>query len=170
MLRRFLLPAPIITLYCLVKYGAMVSLKAEVELSNNLKLGKKVQISSFCKIKSISGFLEIGVNSHIGSGSFIASHSGGLYIGNDVLIGPNVSIVASNYKYDRMDIPFRMQGYSSKGIILGNNVWAGAGSVFLDGSNIGDGVIVSPNSVVSGTIPPGVIVQGNPAKVIFKRR
>jgi acetyltransferase-like isoleucine patch superfamily enzyme len=40
----------------------------------------------------------------------------------------------------------------------------------LGGTEIGDNVIVSAGSVVSGTVPPNSIVLGNPAKVIFKRR
>lgn len=169
-LRRFFLPAGVKTIYCFFKFGAMVSAKAEVELSRNLKLGKGVQIGSFCKIKSVRGPLEIGDNTHIASACFISSHSGGLYIGKDVLVGPKVSIMASNHRYDRVDIPIRLQGQSSKGATIGNNVWLGAASVILDGSNIGDGVVVSANSVVSGKIPPNVIIHGNPAKVIFKRR
>lgn len=169
-LRRFFLPAQITSIYCFFKFGAMVSAKAEVELSRNLKLSKGVQIGSFCKIKSVRGPLEIGTDTHIASACFISSHSGGLYIGKDVLVGPKVSITASNHRYDSIDIPIRLQGQSSKGVTIGNNVWVGAASVILDGSNIGDGVIVSANSVVSGSIPPNAIVQGNPAKVIFNRR
>jgi acetyltransferase-like isoleucine patch superfamily enzyme len=40
----------------------------------------------------------------------------------------------------------------------------------LDGAEIGDDCIVSAGSIVSGSIPPRSIVQGNPAKVIFTRR
>jgi acetyltransferase-like isoleucine patch superfamily enzyme len=66
---------------------------------------------------------------------------------------------------------FREQGTESKGPIrIGNNVWIGVGSVILDNAEIGDGVIVTPNSVVSGRIPANAIVQGNPAKTVFIRR
>jgi acetyltransferase-like isoleucine patch superfamily enzyme len=42
--------------------------------------------------------------------------------------------------------------------------------VVLAGAEIGDDVIVSAGSVVSGRVPPRAIVLGNPAKVIFTRR
>jgi maltose O-acetyltransferase len=42
--------------------------------------------------------------------------------------------------------------------------------VVLAGSDIGDNVIVSAGSVVSGSVAPNSIVLGNPAKVIFTRR
>jgi acetyltransferase-like isoleucine patch superfamily enzyme len=46
----------------------------------------------------------------------------------------------------------------------------GSNSVILDGADIGDDVIVSAGSVVSGRILPNTVVMGNPAKVIFTRR
>ena len=50
-------------------------------------------------------------------------------------------------------------------ILIDNNPFC-----ILDGSEIGDGVIIAPNSVVSARIPDNAIVQGNPAKIIFTRR
>jgi acetyltransferase-like isoleucine patch superfamily enzyme len=49
-------------------------------------------------------------------------------------------------------------------------VWLGSNSVVLSGADIGDDVIVSAGSVISGSVPPNSIVMGNPAKVIFTRR
>ena len=42
--------------------------------------------------------------------------------------------------------------------------------MILDGAQVGDEVIVSAGSVVSGRIPDAVVVAGNPARVVFKRR
>jgi acetyltransferase-like isoleucine patch superfamily enzyme len=86
------------------------------------------------------------------------------------MIGAHTSIIGGNYKYDRLDMPICLQEEISKGITIGRDVWVGSGSVILDGSHIGNGSIITPNSVVSAKIPDYVIVQGNPAKVIFKRR
>ncbi len=97
-------------------------------------------------------------------------HQGGLTIGDDCLISPNVTIIANNYNYQRLDVPIRQQGSQSRGVRIGNDVWIGSGVCILDGAQVGSGVIVAPNSVVSGKIPDNVIVQGNPAKVIFTRR
>ena len=170
-IRRFLIPAPIVTLYYLLKDGAKVSPKAEVELSDLLRIGKNTRISSFVKIKASEGPLNIGVNVLIATGCFISSHEKGLDIGDDSMIGPNTSIIANNYNYDKLDVPIQEQGTICKhGIKIANNVWIGAGCCILDGADIGSGVIVAPNSVVSSKIPENTIVMGNPAKVIFKRR
>lgn len=168
--RRFLVFGPLITLYYFMKYRAMVSPKAEVEVSPNLSMGPGTRVGSFTKIKASRGRLGIGRDVHISSNCFIASDEGGLEIGDDSLIGPGCAIMADSYRYDDLNRPFRLQGQVSKGVKLGVNVWLGAGAVVLDGSTIGSGVIVAPNSVVSGRVPDNVIVQGNPAQVVFRRR
>ena len=168
--RRFLTPGFVVTLHALAKFGAKISPKAEVEITPNLRLGKKSVISSFVKIKSKDGPLHIGNHVEIASFCVITSHKAGTYIGDDCLIGPNVSIIGNNYHYDRLDMPIRLQEKYSKGIRIANNVWIGAGCTILDGADIGPGCIITPNSVVSGKLPENSIAQGNPAKVIFTRR
>jgi acetyltransferase-like isoleucine patch superfamily enzyme len=168
--QRFLLPRWVISLYYFMKYGCKVSTRAEVEFSPFLKIGRHSEIGSFTKIKASYGPLQIGKNCFIGAGCFIASHQGGLLIGDDCLISPNVTILSSNYNYRRLDLPIRLQGCSSRGVTIGDNVWIGSGACILDGSHIGSGVIVTPNAVVSGKIPDNAIVQGNPAKIVFTRR
>lgn len=170
-LRRFLTPGFVVTLQGLSKFGAKISPKAEVEVTPNLRIGQKSVISSWVKIKSEAGPLHIGRNVEISNFCVITSHTAGTYIGDDTLIGPNVSIIGNNYRYDQLDVPIRLQEkISPKGIRIGNNVWIGAGCTILDGADIGLGTIVTPNSVVSGKLPENSIAQGNPAKVIFTRR
>lgn len=171
LIRRFLMPGFVVTIQAYLKYGCMVSPKAEVEITPNLRVGRKSVVSSFTKIKSKDGPLHIGSHVEISNGCVITSHTAGTYIGDDCLIGPNVSIIGNNYRYDRLDVPIRLQEkVSPKGIRIGANVWIGAGCVILDGADIGPGTIVTPNSVVSSRLPEDSIAQGNPAKVIFTRR
>lgn len=170
-LRRFLTPGFVVTLRGYLKYGCLISPKAEVEITSQLSIGRKSIISSFTKIKATAGPLLIGKNVEISNGCVITSHDTGTYIGDDCLIGPNVSIIGNNYHYDRLDVPIRLQGKSSaKGVRIAENVWIGAGCVILDGADVGAGAILTPNSVVSGRIPANAIATGNPAKVIFTRR
>lgn len=53
---------------------------------------------------------------------------------------------------------------------IGRNVLVGAGACILDGAEIGGGVIIAPNSVVTGRIPANAIAKGDPARVVFQRR
>ena len=53
-----------------------------------------------------------------------------------------------------------------KGVIIGNNVWLGDKVAVLSGVQIGDGVVVAANAVVTKDIPPYCLAAGVPAKVI----
>lgn len=169
-LRRFLLPAPLVSLAAWLKWRAKVSPRAEVELSPNLTLGSGTTVSSFAKVKSSQGPLVTGTGCGFASGCFVAPGPGGIQIGNDVICGPNVVIVAMNYRYGTLETPFSQQGVSSVGVRIGSNVWIGANSTILDGTVIGDNSIVVANSLVNRRFPPNVIIQGNPAKVIMRRQ
>ncbi len=168
--RRFLIPAPLVSLACFFKFGCLVHYRTEVEYSRHLKIGRKTFVGAFTKIKADRGPLTIGENVTIADGCHIESSEAGVTIGDDCLLGPHVSIIGVNYAYDRLDLPFRMQPGKSKGIAIGQNVWIGSGTCILDGSSIGNSVIITPNSVVSAKVPDNAIMQGNPAKVIFVRR
>ncbi len=168
--RRFLIPPPIITLYYLAKYNCRISPKAEVDLSPFLVIGEKTEICAFTKVKALDGALSIGKHCAISTGCFISAHLGGVEIGDYCMVGPNACIVGNNYSYDKLDVPISEQGITSKGIKIGKGVWIGAGACILDGAEIGDGVIITPNSVTASSIPENTIVSGNPAKVMFIRK
>ncbi len=169
-LRRFLMPAPLVSVYYLWKFGCKISPRAEVEVTPNLTIGRGAQISSFVKIKASYGKLAIGERVAVATGVFMASDEGGVEIGDDTMVGPNSVIVGVNYRYDKLDVPVQHQGTTSKGIRIGKDVWIGANVVVMDGAVIGDHTIVSPGSVVSGRLPEKVVASGAPAKIVFRRR
>ena len=61
------------------------------------------------------------------------------------------------------------QSHKAEAIQIGKDVWIGRGVAILPGVNIGDGSIVGANSVVTKSIPAGMIAVGSPANVIKKR-
>jgi acetyltransferase-like isoleucine patch superfamily enzyme len=168
--RRILTPGWVVSLVGLWKWRAKISPRAEVELAGDLDLGSRATIGSFTKLKVTPGRVRFGDRCGIGTGCFIAAGPGGLELGDNVIIGPGVSLVAINYQYERPDVPLEDQGYTSKGIRIGSNVWIGTNSVILDGSSIGDNSIVVAGSVVNRRFPPGCIIQGNPAKILLRRK
>jgi len=169
LVRRFLIPSFVVSAYGYIKLGATISPRAEVELSPYLQLGRGTRVSSFTKIKATDGPLVTGEKCGFGTGCFMDSGSAGIRMGDHVICGPNVAIIATNYQYVSASALFEEQGLSSKGILIGRNVWIGANSVILDGSAIGDNSIVVANSLVNRRFPPNSIIQGNPAKVIAQR-
>ena len=63
----------------------------------------------------------------------------------------------------------REQGVTHKGIKIGNNCWIGAGAVFLDGAEIGDGCVVAANAVVTKKFLSNVVLAGMPAQVVKRK-
>jgi carbonic anhydrase/acetyltransferase-like protein (isoleucine patch superfamily) len=170
-LRRFLVPGFVVSIQGWLRFRCLLSPRAEVEITPHLRIGKGSIVGSFSKVKASDGPLVIGSHVEIANGCVITSHTAGVAIGDDCLIGPNTSIIGNNYRYDRLDVPIRLQEkVSAKGIRVGRDVWIGAGCILLDGADVGDGSILSPGAVVSGAVPAHSIVQGNPGKVIFTRR
>ena len=95
--RRFLIPRLLVTLWGWLKYGCLISPKAEVEITSQLSIGRGAIVSSFTKVKASDGPLKIGNNVEISNGCVISSFTAGTFIGDDCLVGPNCSIIGNNY-------------------------------------------------------------------------
>lgn len=54
-------------------------------------------------------------------------------------------------------------------VIIGNDVWVGAGAIILSGVKIGSGAIIGAGAVVVKDVPPYAIAAGNPARVVKYR-
>jgi len=167
--QRHLVPAPLISLYYLLRDGAKVSPRAEVELSPLLRLGRGTTVSSFTKIKATLGPVTTGERCGFATGCFLTSGSAGIELGDHVICGPNVVILGSRYDHGQLDVPFEDQGHLSTGVKIGRNVWIGANSTITDGAVLGDNTIVAANSLVNRRYPPNVILMGAPAKIVLRR-
>jgi acetyltransferase-like isoleucine patch superfamily enzyme len=73
------------------------------------------------------------------------------------------------FQKERVHVSGNVDSASKGSIIIGNDVWVGAGAIILSGVNIGDGAIVAAGAIVTKDVPPFSIVGGNPAKVIRLR-
>ena len=89
-----------------------------------------------------------------------------IYIGNNVLIGPNVIIDTGTHPV-KPDIR-KKQAQFNVPVYIGDNVWIGANVTILPGVTIGDYVVVAAGAVVTKDVPSGVLVAGVPA--IVKKR
>jgi galactoside O-acetyltransferase len=87
-----------------------------------------------------------------------------IYIGDNVLIGPNVVIISGNHPTSP---ELRKKGLQyNQSVRIGNNVWIGSGSQILPGIEIGENSVVGAGSVVTKDIPANVMAAGVPCKVI----
>lgn len=140
-----------------------------VELGANVKIGPYSIIRSTGVYSNIGEGVRIGANSGIDAFAFIGA-AGGVYIGNNVIMGQHVSFHAEEHIYDKVNILIREQGVTRKGITIGDDCWIGANVTILDGSHIGKGCVIGACSLVNGHIPEYSVAAGVPARVVKSRR
>lgn len=111
--------------------------------------------------------VELGDRSGIGLDCLIM---GPVTIGDDVMMGPRCVILAQNHETSSVAEPMNAQGFQEeRRVVIGDDVWIGAGATILPGRAIGSGSIVAAGSVVTRDVPPMAVVGGNPARVISYR-
>lgn len=89
-----------------------------------------------------------------------ASHCWHIRIGNDVTLGPRVTLLAHDASTRHALGMVRLGKLE-----IGNRVFIGAGAIVLPGVRIGDDCIIGAGSVVTADIPAGSLAIGNPARV-----
>src|SRR5665213_1959449 len=88
---------------------------------------------------------------------------GGLDIADDVMIGPNVSIITAGHP---LEPSRRRDATIGRPIAIGRNVWIAAGATIVGGVTVGENSVVAAGSVVTRDVPPNTLAGGNPARVI----
>ncbi len=124
--------------------------------------------------------LVIGEGLTAGNNCVINSNdSFGIYIGENLLLAPDVFIRAGNHEYSYFEDAFQAHGHCAKkikyngeiySIVIEDNVWIGRGATIISGAHIGRGSVIGAGAVVKETIPEYSIVIGNPAKIVSNRK
>ena len=114
-------------------------------------------------------FTDFGKNIHLGKNVFINAgckfqDQGGIYIGDDVLIGHNVVMATLNHDEN----PKNRANLIAAPIKIGNKVWIGSNATILPGVTIGDGAIIAAGAIVTKDVEENSIVAGVPAKFVRK--
>jgi len=149
------------------KYAALEVDTTDISESTII-IGDDTLISSFAIVRTYGGTIKIGNNCFVNSFTVLYGH-GNLMIGNNVLIGPQVTIVPVNHGFRDRNTPFKQQIPSLKGITIEDDVWIGAGVTILDGCIIGKGSVIGAGAVLSKSVEPYSIVAGALATKIGER-
>jgi len=134
--------------------------------------GRDISIGNKCMIAAdvfMHGPISLGNEVAINHGCSLDGGRAGITIGSQTRIANNVTIYAFNHGMSP-NAPIYEQPVTSKGIVIGQDVWIGAQAGIVDGVCIGDHAIIGMGCIVTKDIPPYSIVAGNPAKVIGDRR
>lgn len=105
--------------------------------------------------------------------NLLVMDDGKIFIGNNVMMGPNVSLLSTNHplladERIRMKYPdghVSMSEFAGE-IHIEDDVWIGANVSVLDNVTIGKGAVIGAGSVVTKSIPAGWLAFGNPARCI----
>jgi acetyltransferase-like isoleucine patch superfamily enzyme len=147
------------------------------KLKIGLIIGNNVTIRSASLATEKDAMIEIGDFSYIYNASIACSTK--ISIGKNVFIAAGVNIVDSDFHPitpaarladtialspvgKRENRPL----FESKPVIIEDEVWIGFNATILKGVRVGKGAIIQPGAVVTGDVPPGSIMEGNPAKPI----
>lgn len=135
---------------CVKSCGDNVAVFSNVYLHgiHNLEIGNNVSIHPLCYINA----------------------SGGVFIGDDVSIAHNTTIMSEEHIYSDLSRNIKDQGCEYRKTIIDSNVWIGAGCRILGGSHIKSGSIIAAGAVVKNKVETNSIVGGVPAKLIKERK
>jgi acetyltransferase-like isoleucine patch superfamily enzyme len=107
----------------------------------NIRLGRDVFVNQSCRFNDI----------------------GGIEIGDQVMLGPNVSLISSGHPVSPAE---RRKGITAAPIRIERNVWIGASAMVLQGVTVGEDSVIGAGAVVTHDVPPGSLAVGSPARVV----
>jgi acetyltransferase-like isoleucine patch superfamily enzyme len=130
----------------------MISDKSNV--FDSAQLGKDVKVGAYAEV---GRDVVVGDNTNISAGVFIPEN---VIIEDNVFVGPHA--VFTNDK----NPPSFGEWRKEEPTIVKSGASIGANSTILPSLTIGKGSIVGAGSVVTKSVPDGVTVVGNPAKIL----
>lgn len=129
-----------------------------------ITLGPFVSICLNAELSANGGKIVLEGRNYINRNSMIESHDY-IFIGSGTTIGPNVLI----YDHDHNINMESKEPYICEKIIIGKNVWIGAGVIILKGVNIGDESVIAAGSLVNKDVPECSILYQKRESTLRKR-
>lgn len=144
--------------------GAVIDPKAKigkhVSIWNLSYVGKDTQIGDNVSIGSLAHVdynVKIGENTRVEGSVYIPPMT---RIGKNVFIGPAAVITNDPYPMSKRMV----------GVTIEDGAVVGGGSVIRPGVTVGKDSVVAMGAVVTKDVPPGVVVLGVPARVVYTRK
>lgn len=113
----------------------------------------------------VKGALSIGTKNYFNKNVKIVCLEK-ITIGDNNIIADSVHFYDHDHNFADAGRPVREQGYVTRPITVGDNVWIGAKATILKGVTIGHGAIIGASAVVTKDVPANAIVVGNPGRIL----
>lgn len=139
------------------------AVKGDIFVGNNVRFGPLIRIGA-----TEGANIHIGDNVSINQGSFIIARES-IIIGNNTRVGEYVSIRDNDHEWRNKDVSIMDQGFNTKPVVIGSDVWIGRNVVISKGVKIGRGSVIGANAVITKDVNEYEVVVGNPGRVIKKR-
>jgi putative colanic acid biosynthesis acetyltransferase WcaF len=129
-------------------FGSRIGVGCRLKPGLRVKFPWRLQVGSHCWLGEDAWFdnlapIRLGDHVCVSQGAYLCTGNHDLYSpGFDLMLAP---------------------------ITIGSQAWIAARAVLAPGTDIGTGAVVALGAVVSGRVPAGAIVRGNPAVVIRQR-
>lgn len=135
----------------------------------SLNIGNIFNIRGGCKLcVREDARVVIGKDFSMGNFCMIVSHEK-IIIGNHVMFGPGVLVYDHDHDY-KHPRGISAHKFQTSPIRIGNNVWIGANTIILRGTEIGDNCVVAAGTIVKGSYPANsLIYQKRNVNHIFYR-
>lgn len=135
-------------------YSNLLALEPSTRISKSagalLKIGEKFRTRHNVELNvREKAIIQIGNNVFLNSGCIITAREK-VMIGDNTIFGPNVVV----YDNDHMIRNGRIidNEFETDPIVIGANVWIGAGAIILKGAVIEDNCVIAAGSVVKGKV------------------
>lgn len=142
--------------------GARVQLDAA--LGGRIVLGDGCVIGEGCRLLVRGGVVEIGAGAVLEPRCTLLAHAS-ITVGAGTRLGDGAMAVDFDHDTADVETPMRLQGLLPAPVSIGAQVTLGPGACVLRGVTVGDGAVVGAHAVVTRDVPPGMRVDGVPARL-----
>lgn len=146
-----------------IEEGVRIFHPETISLGNQVYIGHETMLKGYYK-----GHMEIGSGSWIGQRCFFHS-AGGLRIGENVGIAPEVKILTSVHDFNSARRPVMEYPLKFEPVEIKSGVDVGVGSIILPGVTVGEGAVIGAGSVVTKDVPSYEVWAGVPARKLRDR-
>lgn len=121
---------------------------------------------AYLEARNVSASISIGDGTRLNNNFCAIAEHTSIEIGRNCLIGTNVEILDSDFHGIKVEQRQMSRPEWARPVSIGDHVFIGSNVKIMKGVTIGPGAVIAHSSVVSNDVPAGMIVAGNPAKII----